>query len=83
MDPNTLLDNILSQIKEIKNNLESYYDGDIDWVCYDLECFVEDVSNLNEWLSNGGFLPDKWNPNRKNPHIGSTFDSFLEEEENK
>ena len=53
MDPNITLQEILKLAKLILDDGE---DINVD----DVYCLAELIDALDEWLSNGGFLPVKW-----------------------
>lgn len=61
MDPNALLQNIL--------DLAEYFlfgrAADEPFDETQVEELAEGVTNLNEWIERGGFLPDKWNKGPK------------------
>jgi hypothetical protein len=59
MDPNVALREIRVAIEKIRQMpLDALRDGVVD----DL---IEHVEALDDWLSNGGFLPDGWADHRR------------------
>ena len=61
MDPNATLKELLEVVERIEK--EFFTEGEA--ICVnDLGTLIEGVVNLDEWLSKGGFLPDRWNKGR-------------------
>lgn len=56
MDPNECLKVILDRAREIVENSDTNYSVAS---CDALE-LAESVQNLDEWIRDGGFLPDAW-----------------------
>ena len=52
MDPNEVLKDLLKQARFVLNN-ENKHDDQII-------AMAERVINLDNWLKNSGFLPDRW-----------------------
>ncbi len=50
MDPNAMLEEILYVVK-YRNDLHPEFD---------YSSLLDAISNLDEWLSKGGFLPERW-----------------------
>jgi hypothetical protein len=57
MDPNA---NLKEQLELAKNILEYPAQSDMDTINGDAERLAELVLALDEWISNGGFLPKRW-----------------------
>lgn len=61
MDPNTALDEIrdlYEQIIDDRANANDVADDDVDRL-------VDLIDALDEWITNGGFLPDDWKPRKR------------------
>jgi hypothetical protein len=52
MDPNELLKDLIKQAKFVLKNENTHDDQII--------AMAERVVNLDNWLKNGGFIPDRW-----------------------
>lgn len=64
MDPDKTLLRIREVINDIDTELNKNDGGDNYHIC-ELGIVLHDhVSSLDEWLSNGGFLPHSWNKHR-------------------
>jgi hypothetical protein len=59
MDPNATLENIRDALKAMGDP-----DGDASWYkdnARHIDTLIENVSTLDNWVSNGGALPKEWN----------------------
>jgi hypothetical protein len=59
MDPNLVLDNILTEAADILTLLDAE-GGSEDLIRAYAQDIAVDIRNLNEWLTRGGFPPDAW-----------------------
>lgn len=58
MDPNATLELLRKQAQEILDNYEKYTGHDP--IADDAANLAELVQSLDQWLTNGGFLPEEW-----------------------
>ena len=75
MDPNAALNNLRLHIEQLKKLIDSDESPENE----DLECLANDVvdnfEGLDNWLSNGGFLPKSWKRDDKTKHRGNSVQS--------
>lgn len=57
MDPNLALENIRQQIENLRVDFEN---EDMHSLEQSLEVLEENFRGLDNWLTNGGFLPGAW-----------------------
>lgn len=62
MDPEAALKEIREVIADTQGSVFSqcYIDGDIEYIRGKCDRLAELVNGLDEWLSDGGFLPEDW-----------------------
>ncbi len=64
MDPTQTLKEMTELADEIRVLCESD-DGDLNQFVDAVESLTNYVTSLDEWMRNGGFLPDQWNKEKQ------------------